>query len=127
MATPGTERRCGIATVQSELGSRSRRHLFEYRRPSCLEPCVGCPRLPERAFTRLLFTAHPQGNYGYGWFIETQPRRKIYHAGGDPGFAAFELRYPDQKLVIVVLANEDEAPVRDIANTLAERILTGTE
>ena len=51
----------------------------------------------------LMFTAHPPGNYGYGWFVETQPRRKIYHEGGDPGFAAFELRYPDQKLVIIVL------------------------
>jgi CubicO group peptidase (beta-lactamase class C family) len=75
----------------------------------------------------LMFTAHPPGIYGYGWFVETQPRRKIYHEGGDPGFAAFELRYPDQRLVIIVLANEDDAPVRDIANTVAERVLGGAK
>jgi CubicO group peptidase (beta-lactamase class C family) len=41
----------------------------------------------------LMFTAHPPGNYGYGCFVETSPRRKIYHEGGDPGFAAFEACY----------------------------------
>ena len=36
-----------------------------------------------------MFTPHPPGNYGTGWFIETSPRRKIYHEGGDPGFVGF--------------------------------------
>jgi len=40
----------------------------------------------------LMFTAHPPGNHGYGWFVESSPRKKIYHEGGDPGFAAFEVR-----------------------------------
>jgi D-alanyl-D-alanine carboxypeptidase len=70
-----------------------------------------------------MFTAHPPGNYGYGWFVESSPRRKIYHEGGDPGFAAFEARYPDQHVVIIVLANEDDSPVRDIANSIAKRLL----
>jgi len=71
----------------------------------------------------LMFTAHPPGNYGYGWFVETSPHRKVYHEGGDPGFAAFEARYPDQHVVIVVLSNEDDAPVRDIADAMAQRLL----
>ena len=71
----------------------------------------------------LMFTAHPPGNYGYGWFVETKPQHKIYHEGGDPGFAAFEARYPDQKLVVIVLANEENAPVRDVADAIAEEIL----
>jgi hypothetical protein len=25
----------------------------------------------------LMFTAHPPGKYGYGWFVETSPRHKI--------------------------------------------------
>jgi D-alanyl-D-alanine carboxypeptidase len=69
-----------------------------------------------------MFTAHPPGNYGAGWFIETSPRRKIYHEGGDPGFAAFEARYPDQHVVIIVLANEDDSPVRDIADAMAKQL-----
>lgn len=71
----------------------------------------------------LMFSAHPPGNYGYGWFVEGAPRRKIYHEGGDPGFAAFEVRYPEEHLLIVVLSNEDGSPVRDAANGLAEHLL----
>jgi CubicO group peptidase (beta-lactamase class C family) len=70
----------------------------------------------------LMFTAHPPGNYGYGWFVETAPGRKIYHEGGDPGFAAFEARYPDQHAVIIVLANEDDSPVREIAEAVAKHL-----
>jgi D-alanyl-D-alanine carboxypeptidase len=72
----------------------------------------------------LMFTAHPPGNYGYGWFIDGPPQRKIYHEGSDPGFAAFEARYPDQNLLIVVLSNEDGAPVRDVANALGSEVLS---
>jgi CubicO group peptidase (beta-lactamase class C family) len=71
----------------------------------------------------LMFTAHPPGNYGYGWFVENSPRRKIYHEGGDPGFAAFEARYPDHHLLILILSNEDDTPVRDTADALAKHIL----
>ena len=71
----------------------------------------------------LMFTAHPPGNYGYGWFVDTAPQRRIYHEGGDPGFAAFEVRYPDQHLLIVVLSNQDDSPVRDVANALADHLL----
>jgi D-alanyl-D-alanine carboxypeptidase len=67
-----------------------------------------------------MFTAHPPGDYGYGWFVESDPRRRIYHEGGDPGFAAFEARYPDQHLLILVLSNEDDTPVRDTAEALAK-------
>jgi CubicO group peptidase (beta-lactamase class C family) len=70
----------------------------------------------------LMFTAHPPGNYGYGWFVEASPRRKLYHEGGDPGYAAFEARYPDQHVVIIVLSNEDDSPVRDIADALAKHL-----
>jgi D-alanyl-D-alanine carboxypeptidase len=74
----------------------------------------------------LMFRAHPPGNYGYGWFIEGAPRRRIYHEGGDPGFRAFEVRYPDEHLIIVVLSNEDDSPVRDTANALAEHLLNNS-
>jgi hypothetical protein len=70
-----------------------------------------------------MFTAHPPGNYGAGWFFETSPCRKIYHEGGDPGFVAFEARYPDQHVVIIVLANDDDSPVRDIADAMAKHLL----
>jgi CubicO group peptidase (beta-lactamase class C family) len=81
------------------------------------------PGLLSATSLQMMFTPHPPGNYGSGWFVETSPRRKIFHEGGDPGFAAFEVRYPDQHLVIVVLANEDDSPVREIGDAIAHRIL----
>jgi hypothetical protein len=54
--------------------------------------------------------------------VESSPRRKIYHEGGDPGFAAFEARYPDEHVVIIVLANEDDSPVREIADAMAKHL-----
>jgi D-alanyl-D-alanine carboxypeptidase len=71
----------------------------------------------------LMFTVHPPGAYGYGWFIEDKPRRKIFHEGGDPGFAAFESRFPEYHLLILFLSNEDDTPVRDTAEALAKHML----
>ena len=82
---------------------------------------LDAPGLLSAHALELMFTAHPPGNYGYGWFVETSPRRKIYHEGADPGFAAFEARYPDQNVVIIVLANGDDSPVRDIADGMAKQ------
>lgn len=66
-----------------------------------------------------MFSVHPPGNYGYGWFIDDKPIHRIYHEGGDPGFAAFEARYPDQHVLIIVLANEEDAPVRVLSVAIA--------
>lgn len=69
-----------------------------------------------------MFSVHPPGNYGYGWFIDTKPTRRVYHEGGDPGFAAFEARYPDKHALIIVLSNEDDSPVRDLSVAIAKHI-----
>jgi D-alanyl-D-alanine carboxypeptidase len=73
----------------------------------------------------VMFTPSPQGNYGFGWFIEKKPRTKYFHEGSDPGFAAFEIRYLDEGVFIVVLSNFEEAPVRLIANQLANLLFSG--
>ena len=74
-----------------------------------------------------MFSVHPPGNYGYGWFIDTKPVRRTYHEGGDPGFAAFEARYPDQHLLIIVLSNEDDSPVRDVSLAIAAHLGVGVQ
>lgn len=48
--------------------------------------------------------------YGYGLFtgtaeIEGKPRRMLWHSGGHGGFASMLSAYPDEGLVIVVIAN----------------------
>ncbi len=76
---------------------------------------------------REMFTAHPPGNYGFGWFVDDRPVRRIYHEGGDPGFAAFEARYPDLHLLIIILSNEDDAPVRDMSLAIASHLGIGKQ
>jgi CubicO group peptidase (beta-lactamase class C family) len=73
----------------------------------------------------LMFTPSTPGNYGFGWFIEKTLRAKVYHEGSDPGFAAFEIRYPEEKAFIVILSNLEDAPVRVIANGLGGLLLDG--
>jgi D-alanyl-D-alanine carboxypeptidase len=46
---------------------------------------------------------HP---YGLGWYVETlRDRRVVRHTGQTAGFAASLARYPDDKLVVIVLTN----------------------
>jgi hypothetical protein len=65
------------------------------------------------------------GNYGFGWFIERKSRTNAYHEASDPGFAAFQIRYPEEKAFIIVLSNVEDASVSVIANGLGELLLTG--
>jgi len=66
----------------------------------------------------LLFTPGP-GNYGYGWFVMKQNnRRAIMHPGGVPGFSAMITRFPESKVLIVVLSNMDNMPVLRASNDL---------
>jgi CubicO group peptidase (beta-lactamase class C family) len=58
----------------------------------------------------------------YGWFIgkDRSNRRYMGFLGGINGFAAQIMRYPDQKVLIVVLSNFSFAPVENIERDLAD-------
>ena len=61
-----------------------------------------------------------KSGYNYGWFIRDENgRRRIYHEGGNPGFASYIARYPDQKLVVIVLSNLEISPASTIGIDLA--------
>ena len=52
------------------------------------------------------------GNYGMGWNVGSDPRRRqVYHSGNKPGFSAIIRHYLDESLTVVVLANVDNASV----------------
>jgi CubicO group peptidase (beta-lactamase class C family) len=60
------------------------------------------------------------GPYGYGWFVTRQfGRRLLWHGGGTPGFAADLLRFPDDRVTVIVLSNLESAPVLRAGNDLA--------
>lgn len=71
------------------------------------------------AATIASLTATP-GEYTFGWFVDREGGRlRMLHEGSNPGFAAFIIRYPEDHAVVIVLANVETAPVREIANGIA--------
>ncbi|HVG21018.1 MAG TPA: serine hydrolase domain-containing protein [Blastocatellia bacterium] len=72
-----------------------------------------------------MFTPYAIADWGdgaaYGWFIGEDKSKHKYMGflGGINGFAAQIMRYPDEKLLVVVLSNFSFAPVSDIESDLA--------
>ncbi len=59
--------------------------------------------------------------YGLGWSIDEYKGRKIIgHGGANIGFRAVYIRFVNEGLTIIILANTDEANPRAIANALAD-------
>lgn len=62
-----------------------------------------------------MFAPGPHG-YGFGWFVEHEwGRWHAFHDGFIDGFNTYVDRWFEDQLFIVVLSNEDEAPVKKIA------------
>ena len=63
-------------------------------------------------------------NYGYGWFIDNKSKhRRIDHQGGINGFNTIIVRYPDDKVTVIVLANMNTGEIEPIARGLSEIVL----
>lgn len=67
-------------------------------------------------------------HYGYGWALFTTPRdtKLIAHNGGNPYFSADFLRFVDEDVVIIVLANTNEYRAWEISEGL-EKVVFGLE
>jgi len=58
--------------------------------------------------------------YGFGWHVESiRGRRRVWHGGGLPGFSSHFVRFVDDGLTVVVLANGDDGDLPSIANGVA--------
>jgi CubicO group peptidase (beta-lactamase class C family) len=69
-----------------------------------------------------MFTPN-KGNYGYGWVIQDSFGHKcIWHNGGIFGFYTTIDRWVDDKVCVVVLSNNDGAPVETISRSLAAMV-----
>ena len=88
-------------------GYASARDLFAFSR------ALASGRLLPRDQLEVLWTPHQQTGplaYGYLSTLGGSPgRRWVGHNGGAPGISAEFMFYPDDGLVIVVLANQDHA------------------
>jgi CubicO group peptidase (beta-lactamase class C family) len=48
--------------------------------------------------------------YGYGWFIQGDlGRQMVWHGGAIEGFRSVILRYPDERITIIILSNQEDS------------------
>jgi CubicO group peptidase (beta-lactamase class C family) len=74
----------------------------------------------EAMFTPASGEYGPAPTYGYGWYINRQfNRRAISHPGGVPGFTSMLTRFPDDKVVIILLGNVENSQVIRASRDLA--------
>jgi CubicO group peptidase (beta-lactamase class C family) len=87
-------------------------------------------RLVQKQSYAAMFKPYAIADWGdgaaYGWFIgkDRSNRKYMGFLGGINGFAAQIMRYPDQKVLIVVLSNFSFAPVADIESDLADLVFS---
>ena len=83
-------------------------------------------RLLKRASFDLMYAPTPLANgkthdYGFGWDVgvyRTRPRRA--HGGGIQGFSTYIERFVDDRLTVIVLANEGSGAAERLASGVAE-------
>jgi CubicO group peptidase (beta-lactamase class C family) len=79
-------------------------------------------RLLPAAAKAAMFTPFKE-SYAYGWGVRepaaaTFGRRQIAHAGGINGFSSILIRIPDERLTLIVLANNDRAGAGPVSRDL---------
>ena len=58
--------------------------------------------------------------YGFGWFIDRGPAGAfVFHRGDTTGFSHFMLKYPEERLTVVVLTNRRGAAAGELAQSVA--------
>jgi CubicO group peptidase (beta-lactamase class C family) len=60
-------------------------------------------------------------SYGFGWYMDVyRTRRRIVHGGGIQGFSTYICRFLDDRLTVIVLANQDGGRTESLAAGIAE-------
>lgn len=68
------------------------------------------------------------GEYGLGWQLlppspKTLNRRLVFHAGGIPGYSTDLLRYPDEDVTVIILANLHPVALAEVSRDLSAIVL----
>lgn len=64
------------------------------------------------------------GDYGFGWRVDTRNgHRRLHHDGSTSGFRNYVIRYPDEKMTVLVLTNRRGPDVMPLAEAVAELYL----
>jgi len=83
---------------------------------------VGAPALIAKMQTPVVPSGWPDGSsYGFGLEIgRYRGLRMIGHGGGDPGYGACDMRFPDQGLAVAVLGNMDGLNAAALIHSVAD-------
>jgi len=88
------------------------------------KPSVGSPATLAAMQTAATLTGGTTSPYGLGVFVgQYRGLRTISHSGGDPGYAANLVRFPDRGLGIAILCNFDDPPLGKMTNDFADIFL----
>ena len=75
----------------------------------------------ELAFTAHTQTDDPDVGYGFGWRITGET---LWHSGESIGFRNVIVRYPKQRLTVVILSNRDDPEPYPTAQAIARKFLS---
>ncbi len=76
------------------------------------------PKLAQEVFTPGL------DGYGYGWFVGTGfDRKRFRHNGGLPGYISDFVKFPDDKITIIIFSNLDRARLSNIVRDVTSIVL----
>jgi CubicO group peptidase (beta-lactamase class C family) len=79
----------------------------------------------EQAFNPWAVTSDGPGYYGYGWRIgERDGHRMYFHGGLIDGFSAFFMRFPDDRITVILLNNQSDATLYKFSMEFASEILS---
>jgi CubicO group peptidase (beta-lactamase class C family) len=60
------------------------------------------------------------GDYGFGWRVDTvDDRRRLHHDGSTSGFRNYIIRYPDDRMTVLVLSNRRGPDAMPLAEAVA--------
>lgn len=69
---------------------------------------------------------NPDSGYGFGWFIDrVQGHLRYWHGGGTAGFHNHIVRFPDDRLTVIVLMNNGAGQPEAIASQISRIFLPG--
>ncbi len=79
------------------------------------------------SWTPAVLTNGEKTSYGFGWFVDQdRGRLRLTHNGETRGFTNAILRYPDQRLTVIVLTNITNSAPWDVAQQIADVWLGAT-
>jgi CubicO group peptidase (beta-lactamase class C family) len=100
--------------------------LYRWDQALYTEILVPQPYL-DRMFAQHITIPYGKGeSYGYGWTIDQESGRTlIMHAGGLPGVSTIIARYPQDRITIIALSNNENTNAPLIRELLARQIFDG--